>query len=98
MELTWPIKIRIGIAAAVGIGLLGVIGWPFVAPAEPMGVVSVVSGTISGGDAMALMGLAFVSGIVSYFLSWPMGKQEAAIWEHCFRATPLSFGESRYCR
>lgn len=75
MELTWPIKIRIGIAAAVGIGLLGIFGLPLVSPADPMGVVSVVSGRISGGDAMALMCLAFVSGIVSYFLAWPMGKQ-----------------------
>ena len=75
MELTWPIKIRIGLAAAVGIVLLGIFAWPLVTPDEPMAVVSVVNGAISSSNIMALIGLAFVCGIVSYFLAWPYGKQ-----------------------
>lgn len=75
MELTWPIKLRIGLAAAVGIALIGVLGWPLVAPVEPFGVVSIVSGAISNSDTIVLIVLGFVSGFVSYFFCWPMGSQ-----------------------
>jgi hypothetical protein len=75
MELTWPIKLRIAAAAAVGIALIGIYCWPRVAPAEPFGVVSVVNGRISVGDAMVILGLAFVAGLVSYFLAWPYGSR-----------------------
>ena len=75
MELTWPIKLRIGIVAAVGIAVLGVYYWPKVSPADPFGVVSLVSGTISKNDAMILLALAFGIGLVSYFLSWPYGSR-----------------------
>lgn len=75
MELTWPIKLRIAIVAAVGIAVLGVYYWPKVSPADPFGVVSLVSGTISKNDAMILLALAFGIGLVSYFLSWPYGSR-----------------------
>jgi len=75
MELTWPIKLRIAAAAAVGIGLIGVLAWPMVAPAESFGVVSFISGTISAGDVIVMLVLAFVAGLVSYFLSWPYGSR-----------------------
>ena len=75
MELTWPIKLRIAIVAAVGIAVLGVYYWPKVAPADPFGVVSLVSGTISKNEAMVLLALAFGIGLVSYFLSWPYGSR-----------------------
>jgi hypothetical protein len=75
MELTCPLKIRIGLAAAVGIALLGIFSWPMVTPEEPIPVVSVVSGAISGGDTTILIGLGFVCGIISYFLAWPYGRQ-----------------------
>jgi hypothetical protein len=75
MELTWPIRLRIAAAAAVGIGLIGIYAWPLVAPADPFGVVSVVNGEISFNDAMLIIGLAFVAGLVSYFLAWPYGRE-----------------------
>ncbi len=75
MELTWSIRLRIAAAAAVGIGLIGIYCWPMVAPAEPFGVVSVVNGRISVGDAMVILALAFVAGLVSYFLAWPYGSR-----------------------
>ncbi|MGA2172009.1 MAG: hypothetical protein ABSG82_03210 [Sedimentisphaerales bacterium] len=75
MELTWPIKLRIAIVSAVGIGLIGIIAWPLVAPADPFGVVSVVNGKINAAGAIVLLALAFVIGLVSYFLSWPYGSQ-----------------------
>lgn len=75
MELTWPIRLRIAAAAAVGIGLIGIYAWPMVAPADPFGVVSVVNGQISTSDAMVILGLAFGAGLVSYFLAWPYGRE-----------------------
>jgi hypothetical protein len=75
MELTWPIKLRIALVAAVGIGLIGIYAWPRVAPADPFGVISVVNGRISVGDTMVILGLAFGAGLVSYFLAWPYGRQ-----------------------
>ena len=93
MELTWPIKLRIGLTGAVGIALLGIFAWPFLSPEEPFGVVSVVSGTISARDAMVLAALAFVGGLISYYLCWPMGRQIGIL------AAPagLAFLASRSC-
>lgn len=61
--------------SAVGAAVIGVYFWPKVAPADPFGVVSVVSGTISYLDVIALLGMAFGIGLVSYFLSWPYGSR-----------------------
>ncbi len=74
MELTWPIKLRIALVSAVGVAVISLYYWPKVAPADPFGVVSLVSGTISAGDAMVLLAMAFGIGLVSYFLSWPYGS------------------------
>jgi len=75
MELTWPIRLRVALAAAVGIGLIGIYAWPRVAPGDPFGVVSVVNGRISVNDAMVILLLAFGAGLVSYFLAWPYGSR-----------------------
>ena len=75
MELTWPIKLRIAAAAAVGIAVIGVYAWPMVAPADEFGVVSVINGTISAYDVLVLLGLAFGVGLIAYFVSWPYGSQ-----------------------
>jgi hypothetical protein len=73
VELTWPIKLRIAAAAAVGIALIGIYAWPMVAPADPFGVVSVTNGTIDSYHVLVLLGLAFGAGLAAYFLSWPYG-------------------------
>jgi hypothetical protein len=75
VELTWPIKLRIAAAAAVGIAVIGIYAWPIVAPADQFGVVSVINGTISSYDVLILLGLAFGVGLVAYFLSWPYGSK-----------------------
>ncbi|MFH1370523.1 MAG: hypothetical protein ABII09_04475 [Planctomycetota bacterium] len=75
MELTWPIKLRIALVSAVGAAVIGMYYWPKVAPADPFGVVSLVSGTITTNDAMVLLAIAFGIGLVSYFLSWPYGSR-----------------------
>lgn len=68
-------KFRIGAAVAVGVLLIGVLGWPLVAPAEPFGVVSVFAGDTSFGEAMIIFILVFVTGLAAYFVSWPWGKE-----------------------
>ncbi len=75
VELSWQMKIRIGAAVAVGVLLIGVIGWPLGAPVEPFGVVSIFAGDISFGGVLVLLGLAFLAGFLGYFVSWPWGKE-----------------------
>jgi hypothetical protein len=75
VELTFLMKVRIAVVAAVGIAVIGVYAWPMIAPADPFDVVSVVNGVISVYDAMVIIALAFGVGLVSYFLAWPYGSQ-----------------------
>jgi hypothetical protein len=46
-----------------------------VSPAEPFSVVSVINGTIGVNGVIALLAMAFVCGLVSYYLSWPYGSR-----------------------
>ena len=75
MELSLPMKLRIAAAAATGAILIGFLAWPLAAPPEPFGVVSVLAGTISLGGAITLAGLAFLTGLIAYFVSWPYGRE-----------------------
>lgn len=68
MELSWPMKLRIAAAATIGVLLIGVLAWPM---AEPFGRV----GAMETRDAMVLVVLAFVAGLVGYFVSWPFGRE-----------------------
>jgi zinc transporter ZupT len=68
MELTWPMKLRIAAAAAVGVLLIGILGWPM---AEPFGRVAAMGSR----DAIILLALAFVAGFIGYFVSWPYGRE-----------------------
>jgi hypothetical protein len=68
MELTWPMKLRIAAAAAVGVLLIGILGWPM---AEPFGRVAAMGSR----DAIVLLALAFVAGFIGYFVSWPYGRE-----------------------
>jgi len=75
VELSWSMKLRIAAAAAVGFGLIGILAWPLVAPAEPLGIVSVFDGGISFGDVIILAALAILVGFVAYFSAWPYGRE-----------------------
>jgi hypothetical protein len=68
MELSWPMKLRIAAAAAVGVLLIGILAWPF---AEPFGAVK----AMGSNGAIVLVVLAFVAGFIGYFISWPYGRQ-----------------------
>jgi len=75
MELSWPMKLRIAAAVAAGVVLIGFAAWPLTAPPEPFGVVSLLTGAITHGEAITLATLAFVTGFIAYFLSWPYGRE-----------------------
>ena len=79
MELSWLTKLRIAAVIAVGVGLIGILAWPLAAPLDPFGPVSIAAGTITFGKAVALVPLAFFVGLVSYFLSWPYGREIGVI-------------------
>ena len=68
MELSWPMKLRIAAAAAVGVLLIGIVAWPY---AEPFGAVK----AIGSDGAVVLVVLAFVAGFIGYFVSWPYGRE-----------------------
>ncbi|UCE99218.1 MAG: hypothetical protein JSV82_08620 [Planctomycetota bacterium] len=68
-------KLRIAAAVAVGVILIGFAALPLAAPAEPFGVVSVLAGDMTTRGAVILVAVAFVTGIIAYFLSWPHGRQ-----------------------
>lgn len=68
MELSWPMKLRIAAAAAIGVLLIGIFARPF---AEPFGVVK----AMGSNGAIVLVVLAFVAGFIGYFVSWPYGRE-----------------------
>jgi hypothetical protein len=64
-------KLRITAAAAAGILLIGILGWPIAAPQEPFGIVSLPG--LWGGFVLII--LAFFTGVLGYFFSWPYGRE-----------------------
>jgi hypothetical protein len=68
MELSWPMKLRIAAAAAIGVLLIGILAWPF---AEPFSAVEAMGSK----GAVVLVVLAFVAGFIGYFVSWPFGRE-----------------------
>jgi hypothetical protein len=68
MELTWPLKLRVFAAAAVGVALLYALTRPLVGT-------SMQAGAITYDRAVLLIGLAFLAGLIGYFVSWPYGRE-----------------------
>ncbi len=75
MELSWQMKLRIAAVLATGFVLIGILAWPLAAPADPFMPVSLVAGSINYSNATILVVLAFVTGVIAFFISWPYGKQ-----------------------
>lgn len=73
MELTWPIRIRILAAFAVGILLIGLLCRPLAAPAERLGIIYLQNLTLPG--QFYLIALSFLCGVISYFIARPYGKE-----------------------
>jgi len=83
VELSWPMKLRIAGAAAVGVVLIGILAWPLAASTDPSGAVSVAASSISVVGALLLIVLAFASGIIGYFVSRPWGREIGVLAVPC---------------
>lgn len=73
MELSLLMRLRIAAAVATGVVLIGILAWPLAASPGPFGAVR--AGDISFGGAVILVILAFLAGLIAYFLSWPYGRE-----------------------
>jgi len=73
MELSGLMKLRIAAAIVTGVVLIGILAWPLAASSEPLSAVR--SSDISLGGAIILVVLAFLGGLIAYFVSWPYGRE-----------------------
>jgi len=73
VELSLLMRLRIAAAVATGVVLIGILAWPLAASPGPFGAVR--AGGISFGGAVILVILAFLAGLIAYFLSWPYGRE-----------------------
>jgi len=73
MELSWINKVRIGAVIALGVVVIGILAWPLAAPEDPMSPLR--SSGIGFVGTLGLLALAFVVGAVSFFVSWPHGRE-----------------------
>ena len=73
MELSLVMRLRIAAAAATGVVLIGILAWPLATSPEPLSVVR--AGDISIGGVITLVVLAFLTGLLAYFVSWPYGRE-----------------------
>ena len=73
MELSLVMRLRIAAAAAIGVVLIGILAWPLATSPEPLSAVR--ADDISTGGAIILVVLAFLTGLLAYFVSWPHGRE-----------------------
>lgn len=66
-------RLRIAAAMAIGVVLIGILGWPLAAPADPLGPVR--AGNLSLGGTMILALMAAAANFVAYFVCWPYGRE-----------------------
>lgn len=70
-SITWSVRLRILAGILTGVVLMGILAWPVVKPSDSTGVV-----TIPGFPKMLLvLSIAFGVGLLSYFVTWPQGRQ-----------------------
>ena len=73
MELSLVMRLRIAAAVATGVVLIGILAWPLAASSEPLAAVR--ASDIGPGGATTLVVLAFLTGLIAYFVSWPYGRE-----------------------
>jgi hypothetical protein len=73
MELSGLMKLRITAAIVTGVVLIGILAWPLASSSEPLSAVR--AGDVSLGGAIILVILAFLAGLIAYFVSWPYGRE-----------------------
>jgi hypothetical protein len=73
MELSLVMRLRIAAAAAIGVVLIGILAWPLATSSGPLSAVR--ADDLSTGGAIILVVLAFITGLLAYFASWPHGRE-----------------------
>ena len=73
MELSLLMRLRIAAAVATGVVLIGILAWPLAASSEPLAAVH--ASDIGLGGKITLVVLAFLTGFIAYFVSWPHGRE-----------------------
>ena len=66
-------KLRIAAAAVVGVALIGIVSWPTQITPDPFG--SLLLKDIGANGAVTLLIMAFLAGLISYFVAWPYGRE-----------------------
>lgn len=74
MDLTWPIRIRIALAAAIGVGLIGLFGWPMLAQNGSTAGLAIAA-KLSFSDRICISLLAIACGFLGALVSMPYAKQ-----------------------
>jgi hypothetical protein len=77
MELSWPMKFRIGAVCGVGIVLIGILAWPLSGGTDPFSTVLAVN--LAAADILSLIGLSVLAGFLCYFIAWPYGREIAIL-------------------
>ena len=77
VELTWLMKVRVAAAMAIGVVLIGILGWPLAAPADPLGAVRATN--LSFSETMILSLLVIAASVIAYFVCWPYGREMAVL-------------------
>ena len=73
MELSLLMRLRIAAAVATGVVLIGIFAWPLASSPGPFNAVRACDISISG--SITLVVLAFLTGLLAYFVSWPHGRE-----------------------
>ncbi len=75
MELSIFTKVRITLVIAVGVILLGYVGWPLLKPAAPLDAVVFFNANINPAKLILTMLLAFAAGLIGGFIARPYTRQ-----------------------
>ncbi|MHC5060762.1 MAG: hypothetical protein ACYTFK_06740, partial [Planctomycetota bacterium] len=76
-----PVLMRLRIVAAMAVGavLIGFFGWPLAKPIDPLAAITIFAGDITAFELVISFLLAFLTGVIAYFVSYPYGMQVGPI-------------------
>jgi hypothetical protein len=79
MELTWPIRLRIIAVMSIGVVLLGIVVGSLISPADPQGAITLYEASVKPSAVAACFAMAFLSGLLAFFVAWPLGRELAPL-------------------
>jgi hypothetical protein len=79
MEMTWSMRFRIAGVLLAGIVLLGILAGPVVRPADPGSAITLYQASIKPAAIASCFAMAFVSGLLAFFVAWPYGRELAPL-------------------